>query len=71
MVSFAKRPLNIEAVSEMFTFKFSADVALVVSLATSEAISFIRFDKEAVSRANLLFNIAAVSEYFTPETAFR
>ena len=64
----------------MFTFKFSAEVALAISaaksaplLAAASEIAFVTevlnalilLDSETVSRAILLFNIKAVSAIFT------
>ena len=79
-MSLANRLLSINAVSAIFTFKFSAAVALAISVAKSAPLLDITFDisfetevpnalilldKETVSLANRLLNINAVSAIFT------
>ena len=78
-VSLANLFVSIKDVSAIFTFKFSAAIALAISaaksaplLATASEIVFstevpnalILFDKDTVSLANLLLNINAVSAIF-------
>ena len=79
-VSLANLLVNIAEVSAIFTFKFSAAVALAISAAksvppieiafdisfdTDEPNALIRLDNETVSLANLLLNMLAVSAIFT------